>query len=202
MRNALAIFERSIDEARHLTGLYDFLSAQITVPYPFEDLLRAQVVYVVGAFDRLMHSLIRIGMRQTYMGTRPATAKYRAETVSLDVHAALVAATVPPAEYVFELEVSRKIGHLSYQRPGTVSDGLSLIWEEKQKWAAISAAMGMSEDDVKTKLTLISTRRNSIVHESDLHPMTDAKSTLTKQECIDITDFIHLCGRSIASLVT
>ena len=62
MRNALSVFNSSIAEARHLTALYQYLTGTVKAPYPFDDLLRSQIVYAVSAFDKLMHDLIRIAM--------------------------------------------------------------------------------------------------------------------------------------------
>jgi hypothetical protein len=166
MLNALAVFDRSIDEARHLTSLYDYLSRQITVPYPFEDLLRAQVVYAVGAFDKLMHDIIRIGMLESFLGTRVPTPKYLAETISLEFHGTLLSASIPPKELLFEREIAKKLGWQAFQRPDIVADGLSLVWGENKKWEKIAAAMGSDQQTVTTKLRLIATRRNAIVHES------------------------------------
>ncbi|HVI30179.1 hypothetical protein [Hansschlegelia sp.] len=205
MRDALAVFETSVGEAKHLTSLYEYLSAQVRVPYPFEDLLRAQVVYAVGAFDKLMHDIIRIGMLEIFTGVRQPTPKYLAETISLEFHGSLVAATVapaiPPKELLFERQVATKLGYISFQQPDNVASGLALIWPEQHKWAAIAAAMGLPAGTVATKLKLIATRRNAIVHESDMDPLSNTKSELTKAESADITDFILLCGRSIVGLV-
>ena len=66
----------------------------------------------------------------------------------------------------------------SYQEPNKVADGLSYIWEEKQKWKKISVQMNMDERIVKTTLKLIADRRNSIVHEADIDPSTNQKYSI------------------------
>ncbi len=202
MLRAVAVFDSSITEARNLTGLHGFLTSQIKAPYPFDDLLRSQVVYAVSAFDKLMHDLIRIGMMGCYGGTRVMTSRYKMESITIETHGMLVSAVVPPKEVLFEQEIVRKLSRLSFQDPDKVSEGLALIWDEKHKWTKIGAAMGWVPDDARTKLKLIAGRRNAIVHESDMHPVTNAKTPITVAECGDVTDFLQLCGRSIAQLVT
>jgi len=201
MLRSLAVFEASINEARHLSGLYRFLSQQIAVPYPFDDLLRAQLTYVISAFDKLIHDLVRIGMRDTYLGRRVPTPRYRAEPISLELHTALITTTTPPPEHTFEVEIVRKLRAASFQRPDQVAEGLALIWEEKHKWAAIAIAMGSDSQSVRIKLALYASRRNAIVHESDMDPMTNTKTVLTEQEVDEITNFIETCGRAIVGLV-
>ncbi len=201
MHRAVAAFNVSIQDARSLTALYDFLTTSVPTPFPYDDLLRSQIVYSVGAFDKLIHELIRIGMVATFMGTRPATAKYKAESISIQFHGTLVAATIPPKEILFEQEIGRKLSFLSFQDPPKVADGLAYIWEEKDKWLKIAGVMGISVDDTKTKMKLIVLRRNAIVHESDSDPLSNVKNAITRSECKDMTDFIELCGNSIAGLV-
>lgn len=201
MLNASAVFTHSIAEARQHTTLYDFLTGQIRVPAPFEDLLRAQVVVSVAAFDKLMHDIIRIGVCQAFAGVRAVTPKYQSESISIELHSALVSATIPPKEVLFEQAIVNKLRHLSFQHPDKVSDGLALIWDDKQKWSKIAGAMGLTGGFVSTKMKLIAGRRNAIAHESDMDPLTNTKTLISRAECNDITDFVEACGHAIVSLV-
>lgn len=201
MLNALAVFQESIAEAKQQSVLHEFLTAQLIVPVPFDDLLRAQFVQVVGALDKLMHDIIRIGMCQIYGGSRVATPRYLSESIPLQLHSALIGATLPPKEIIFEQAVVAKLSFLSFQHPDKISEGLSMIWSEKQKWQKIAAAMGQTSDATTTRLRLIVSRRNAIVHESDMDPLSNAKTPIARPEVDDATQFIEACGISIATLV-
>ena len=201
MLRATAVFNTSISEARALTGLYDFLSQSITSPYSFDDILRSQIVYGVSAFDKLIHDLVRIGMVATFVGTRTATPKYLSEVITIELHGALISATIPPKELVFEQEVIRKLRLQTFHDPTKIADGLSFIWTEAYKWQKIAAAMGRDAEDAKRFLKLIATRRNAIVHESDIDPISHTKTPITRAECNEITDFLSRCGNAIAGLV-
>lgn len=50
-------------------------------------------------------------------------------------------------------------------------------------------------------MKLIATRRNAIVHESDMDPLTNLKTPISREECETITDFIASCGNAIVGLV-
>jgi hypothetical protein len=201
MRNSLVVFRNSIAEARHLTSLFDFLTGNVRVPVPFDDLLRNQIAQVVGAFDKLLHDLIRIGMCEIFSGTRASTPRYQSESIPLQLHVALVSATIPPKEILFEQSVITKLSYLSFQHPEKISDGLSLIWNEKQKWAKIGLALGMTGEYASTQMKLIVSRRNAIVHESDMDPLTNAKTFISRDECEVISDFVERCGIAISNLV-
>jgi hypothetical protein len=202
MLNSANAFKGRIGTAREAGSLFDYLTTTVIGPQSFDDLLRFQIVYAVSAFDKLMHDLIRIGMTQTFMGTRSASNKYRSEQITLDTHASLVSTTIPPKEVLFEQEIARKLGFNSYQEPERVAEGLSLIWQEDQKWQKIGSEMGWDADKARKQLKLISVRRNGIVHEADIDLITNAKRPIMRTETIAITDFVELCGMSIAKLVT
>lgn len=202
MRNALAVFQNSLTEARNLNVLHDHIKNNLKLPFPVDDLLRSQIVYAVGAFDKLIHDLIRIGMVEIFMGNRVQTPKYLTEAFSLQTHAQIMAATIPPPEFIFSQVVATKLGYLSFQDPKKVADGLALIWAENGKWDRIAIILGDTSANVQLQLKLISQRRNSIVHESDMDPLTNQKSPITANEATDICNFITRCGQAITSLLT
>ena len=201
MHRALAEFKKTISEARELTVLHDFLLAQIKAPYAFDELLRLQLVYAVGAFDKLIHALVRIGIVNTYAGQRQPTRKYSEEPISMRVHLDLSQAGVPPATSVLESEIARKHSFLAFQDPDKVSDALSYIWDEKHKWQKIGDALSLSAEDTKTRLRLIVTRRNAIVHESDSAMLSNQKQPIDTVECGSSTDFIEFLGDVIHNFV-
>ena len=91
---------------------------------------------------------------------------------------------------------------MSFQDPVKVADGLSFIWNEGQKWQKIAGKIGLSDGVARTTLKLIADRRNAIVHEADIDPVTSLKLGITRQECEDTSSFLQNCGNEIAGLVT
>ncbi len=61
--------------------------------------------------------------------------------------------------------------------------------------------LGILEEDAKRKQRLIVTRRNAIVHEADLDPVTNQKQTITRAEATDISNFLFALGNRIYDLV-
>ncbi|MHC5917512.1 MAG: HEPN domain-containing protein [Nostoc sp.] len=190
-----------MEDARNLTSLYEYLEYSIKSPFSFDDLLRSQIVYSVSAFDKLIHDVIRIGIIEIFTNKRQPTQKYLAESISISTYNELIPATVPPKEYIFEQAIIKKLKIISYQDPEKVADGLSYIWNEKQKWQQIAIKIGMDDKAAKTTLKLIADRRNSIVHEADINPSTNTKYSISKTECQSITDFLWKCGEEIVGLV-
>ena len=201
MRNACALFNTNITAARQAGSLYDYLTVSVTSPLSFDDLLRSQIVYSVSAFDKLIHDLVRIGMVEIFTGRRPATAKYLTEAISLQIHSELATASFPPKEYIFEKNIFSKLKIISFQDPEKLAGGLSYIWSEGHKWQKIAGKMGLTDEVARTTLKLIADRRNAVVHEADIDPVTNMKLEITKQECEDISNFLHRCGNEIVNLV-
>ena len=202
MHNAKAIFIANMREADALIGIYDYLAGTVGEAISLDDLLRSRAVYSVSAFDKLLHDLIRIGIVQTYIGVRIATPKFQNEPIPLSVAQQLSSAVTPPPEVLFEQIIRAKLKILSFQDPDKLSDGLSYIWSEPQKWQKISARIGIPESTAKTTLRLIANRRNAIVHEADLDPITGQKIPISKNESDDISTFLFNLGNAICDLVT
>lgn len=209
MYNSYKNFERNIESVKNLTLVYNYLIENITAPICFDDLLRAQIVNSLSAFDKLIHDLIKIGIIEIFNGTRPPTPKYLSEPLKMEVYHELLAnnANIDDIDdilaraNIFEKAITEKLNYISYQDPSKISDGLSYIISDKMKWKTISQHLSMDEQAVKTQLKLIVSRRNSIVHEADINPQNLDKISIAQGDCEESVDFILRCGEAIYSLV-
>lgn len=201
MLNAKSTFHRNIQKANELGSLFDSLTTVVAMPVQFDDLLRSQIVQAVSAFDKLMHDLIRLGMVQIFKGTRTATPKYLSDTVPLSAVSALSAGALPPPEVAFAETIRTKHSILSFQDPDKIANGLAFIWNEKFKWTQIAEGLAMPEEQAKLKQKLIVSRRNAIVHEADLDPVTNQKIAISHAQAKDVADFQLALGNRICDLI-
>ncbi len=197
MNNALQQFKNNIRSCNELMALYDHLAFHLLLPNDLNDLLRAQFVNSISALDRLIHELIRIGSVQTFIGARPRTPKFDTFSISLNTYFNCLNNPLPSTEYWFEQEVILKHKHLSFQDPEKISEGLSLIWLETHKWGVLSSKMGIDERSLKTRLKTIVSRRNQIVHEADINPLTNSLSPIDRTEVQHTVNFINELGLTI-----
>lgn len=202
MSRAYTVFKKNIAEAKQLSALHGYLLTNIQLPLSHDDILRAQLVNCVSAFDKLIHDLILDGVLEIYLGRKPPTSKYLNEVLPLNTYMRMQTATIPPPEYIFKEAMFTKLKTISYQDPSKIADGLSYIWDESHKWVKIATEMGTSDDAVKRDLKLIATRRNSIVHEADLDPITHTKLDIDAPTVNTNSDFIEACGDAIEKLVS
>lgn len=187
-------------EADALTGIFDYLTGTVGGPVSFDDLLRSKLVYAVSAFDKLIHDIVREGMVEIFIGKRQPTPKYLSEPISMSIVQQLAATTTPPPEVLFEQTIRTKLKILSFQDPDKVSDGLAYVWGENQKWQKISAAIAADEKVTRTTLKVIATRRNSIVHEADIDPVSEAKLPISRGEVEDVGMLLRQVGEAIYTL--
>ncbi|MBT9160847.1 MAG: hypothetical protein DDT27_00838 [Dehalococcoidia bacterium] len=200
MPDALAVFRANMVDADTLTALYDYLSGSMGEALSFDDLLRSKFVYVVSAFDKLIHDVVRQGMLEIYTGARQPTPKYLAEPIPMYVVQQLITSTTPPPEVIFEQTIRSKLKILSFQDPDKVSDGLAYIWDESQKWQKIATAIGADQKVTRTTLKVISTRRNSIVHEADIDPVSETKRQISRSEVESVATLLRKVGEAIYAL--
>ena len=201
-------FEKNLNEVKNLSAVYQYLESNINVPICFDDILRSQIVYSLSAFDKFIHDLVKIGIIQIFNGSRPPTPKYSSEPLKMELYHELLNASddlldtiVASKANIFERAISEKLKYISYQDPSKVSEGLSYICIESQKWKIISESLSTNEKDTKIKLKLIVSRRNSIVHEADIDPQTLDKIPIFKSDCEDAVNFLLECGTAIYNLV-
>jgi hypothetical protein len=215
MQTAKNQFSHNIQYVRELQVLYQSLKEEQQLPNDLSDLLRAEIVYVVSALDKLVHELVRIGMLQVFTGNRPKTKSFERFTISNKTLDKIIETSLerkanpsrPPLadeelpSYWFEQEIVLKNKHFSYQEPKMIAEGLGLIWQEEYKWQKIGLRMAMTEQEVKETLNPIVSRRNQIVHEADINLQTGLKNEILDTDTKDIVDFIEKLGNAIYNCV-
>jgi hypothetical protein len=201
MLAAINQFGQNLLYVRDIGALHAALLA-LGLPNDLSDLLRGQLVLAVSALDKLIHELVRIGMLQVFAGSRPATDKYNTFQISAGTLANIQSASIPPPEFWFEREIVTRHQHLAFQQPDKIADALSLIWPERHKWQVIALALGSNESTLRTTLATIVTRRNQIVHEADIEPISNMRRMITVTDTEDALDLLEHLGREIYNQVT
>ncbi len=79
------------------------------------------------------------------------------------------------------------VRYRTFQKADDLADGLAFVWQKKQKWKVISAAMGMTSETAKAKLNAVAYRRDLIVHNADYN---EASGALYDCELVDAKNAI------------
>ncbi len=201
MQRAFDQFKDNMKYVKELDTLFLYLKETLHLPNDLTDLLRAEWVYSVSALDKLIHELIRIGMIEAFQGRRIRTSKFSSFGVKTDTLTSALTLTIPPPEYFFEQEIIERHKTNAFQAPEKIADALSLIWDEQYKWQKLSNSLGITQGDLTTTLKTIISRRNQIVHESDLDLISGARNSISKSEIDDVVLFIEKLSEEIFNVV-
>jgi hypothetical protein len=190
MSPAKPIFDSGLGYARSIRGVY-LAARSLILGIDLSDLLRAQIVSAVSAFDYYIHELVRFGMLEINAGTRPPTPGYHRFTIPL--RAVANSATNP---LWLDSEIREKHGYLAFQLPDKVADAIRNI-SEKTLWRELSTSLGIPDDKIKERLRLIVQRRNKIVHEADIDPTTGLRWGILETDVDATIDFLERVAHAI-----
>jgi len=162
MQTALDAFKGSMQRVRDMHALHQSLTNQLTGAIDLSDMLRAEIVLAVSAFDFFIHELTRLGMLECHGGSRPKSDAFGRFPIPMEAARRL---DIP----VLDGEIRAKHGFQSFQHPDKVAEAIRLISSIKL-WQEVANMLEEEPKQVKEGLALIVDRRNKIAHEADLDP--------------------------------
>ena len=216
MNLALKEFEDSILLVRQQTPIYDYLVNTLHLPTGYSsEILRSQLVCAVSAMDRFFHEVVRIGFIETFNGIRLKTPKYNSWQFSNETMLLVIKYSDPgfvpssgseTPQFLIEQDVISKLSILAFQHPDKIKEALSYVWLEDHKMQTIAQEMGFTGKDInkqlEQRLKLICERRNQIVHEGDIEPVSRQRRGIIQNDVNDMVDFIdHFC-HAVYTLIT
>lgn len=219
MNNYLTLFDNNVAQARSLSTIYINLRDGIHIEDVYNNnLLKAQLVNVVSAFDMFIHGIVKKGVIEIFNKTRKETPKFQSFAFQAKTILKLIEVMSPgfmPSssddipDVILEKELSDKLSFMSFQSPDKVTDALSLIWGEPHKLQALAADMNIrgcntneKANNLKQELTTIIQRRNQIAHEGDINPATQLPRSIELSDVNKASEFITSLGHAVFRRVT
>ncbi len=194
MRAALDTFETAIQRVRSLHALHAALSAQVTGVIDLSDILRAEIVLAVSAFDFFIHELTRLGMLECHTGKRSKTDAFNRFQLPMYVAATMSDATL-------DAEIRAKHAYLTFQQPDRIADAIRLF-SGVELWNDVASECRMEPKELKNAFSLVIDRRNKIAHEADLDPSYLGQRWPIDRAQVDYTcNLIEKVGRAIFRVV-
>ncbi len=192
MTSAYTKFETNIASASILERIFEYLSEK-TLPFEPDELLRAEYVMLVGAFDCYIHDFVRERMVKAFSNPSTMTDKARDYRISLGVMLDIINETNPISQMqLLEREIKKTESAFSYQSSTSVENVLGMIGFKKiwrTLWGNTDAATKRSQ------LDLIVRRRNQIAHEADIDFVTNSKNAISLADVSSTKEF--LCEMAI-----
>lgn len=163
-------------------------------------ILRAQFVLIVSAFDTYIHDIVRIGIIQQYEGIRAPAKGLSRLCISypnmLDFNSQPPIMKLPTLDRIIRNTNAAD----SYQSSTSVEYALGLIGLSKV-WSLAAVTMGGTGDDIKKRLDLIVRRRNQIAHESDYNPASGDQYPIDKIQVDQTIQFMKDLINVVKSLL-
>ena len=219
MNNYLTLFDNNVAQARSLSTIYINLRDGVHIEDVYNNnLLKAQLVNVVSAFDMFIHGIVKKGVIEIFNKMRKETPKFQSFAFQAKTILKLIEVMSPDfmpsssddiPDVILEKELSDKLSFMSFQSPDKVTDALSLIWGEPHKLQVLAADMNIcgcntneKAYNLKQELTTIIQRRNQIAHEGDINPATQLPRLIELSDVNKASDFISSLGHAVFRRVT
>ena len=201
MQDSIQQFRENIERVRAIGGLYEALNQLTTPVLDASDLLRTQIVMAVSSLDHYIHEIVRFGMLKVYDGKRPPTEAFQRFQVTMG--AAMTGFAGSSTSTWFETEIREKHGYLAFQHPDKIADAVRLF-SSCELWPSVASQLGLTVQDVKTRLQLIVERRNKIAHEADLDPSYSGigiRWPIFRNDSVQAVEYIQNLCETIHSIV-
>lgn len=197
MTNAFAKFESNIASAAILERIYEYLSKK-TLPFEPDELLRAEYVMVVSAFDCYVHDYVRERMVNAFKKPSLMADKTREYKVPLGIMIDIMNESNPISQIqLLENAIKKAESAYSYQSSSSVEHVLCLVGFKKIWTAMYGSPCGGTK---KKQLDIIVRRRNQIAHEADMNYVTNTKNTISLSDVVDAKAFLVDLSQHIDSL--
>lgn len=193
-------FQRNIDSIRAIDHLYQYFSKQVPA-MDLSEILRAEFVLTVSAFDCYIHDIVREGMIESFQNKRSKSREFQKFSLSLEFVNGILLASLENKVVLLESELQKVLSRFSYQNPTNVENALKLI-SVTNIWRRVASKLHISESEVKNRLSLIVQRRNKIAHESDYNYLTGSKEIIDHSMIADSLKFIEKLTKNIHRIVT
>jgi hypothetical protein len=205
MNSPLELFNKNIESIRKLSEIYNLIvSNNVVKKIDAEEILRAEIVLVVSAFDTFMHDLVREKIVNSFFEDSYEEIDFTKVDVTGECLKKIFEAKTSNEKKIILTEEIRRLHSLnSYQSPKSVEYAIGIlnikkIWSKlAEKFQSIPKYSVYNGENIKRELSLIIDRRNKIAHESDYNPINYEKYAIERSDVDTVLDFTITLVNSI-----
>lgn len=201
MRNAYSTFERNLNSVKTLHAIHEQF-IQIYSALDLSEILRAEYVLTVSAFDCYLHDLVQSRMHAiTFELDNNLPSEYAKFKIPIGTLKLFLAASGDDQKQILHAALKKSLSEFSFESPQTVERALGYIGVNKV-WTRISVILQKKPEEIRKQLSLIIFRRNCIAHQADIANYTDeTKQPIDRDDVSDIIAFIEALVNSINQLI-
>ena len=200
MQVAIEQFRTNLRRVRNLGSIAGVLDSQTTQALDLSDVLRAELVFAVSALDQFVHEVVRLGMLDSYRGSRVRTQGFLGFQVSLE--GVLESLDAGNGEQWLDDQIRTRNSYRSFQTPDNIAEAVRLV-SEISLWNEVAKRMDMSSQEVRETLHLIVSRRNQIAHEADVNPSPyEDRFSIDRKMVTEAVEFIEEVAESMYVVIS
>ncbi len=193
MTKSLSKFETNISSSSILERIFEYLYSK-TLPFEPDELLRAEFVMIVSAFDCYIHDFVREKLIDAFKDPSLIVDRTKEYKISLGAMMDIInESNLVTQLHLLEKEIKSIESKNTYQSSRNVEKALGIVGFRK-----IWSTMYGNKDAMTNKgqLDLIVRRRNQIAHESDMDFATNKKNPIALEDVKDAKQFLcELAGK-------
>lgn len=193
MTKSLSKFETNISSSSILERIFEYLYSK-TLPFEPDELLRAEFVMIVSAFDCYIHDFVREKLIDAFKDPSLIVDRTKEYKISLGAMMDIInESNLVTQLHLLEKEIKSIESKNTYQSSRNVEKALGIVGFRK-----IWSTMYGNKDAMtnKDQLDLIVRRRNQIAHESDMDFATNKKNPIALEDVKDAKQFLcELAGK-------
>ncbi|MBI5914114.1 MAG: hypothetical protein HY842_01960 [Bacteroidetes bacterium] len=185
-------FQRNIDSVKVLDAIYAYLNPKVT-SFDLSEILRAEYVLIVSAFDCYVHDIVREGMIEIFEGAKSANDKFNDFAIPFKIVNQLLSTNDSNTrKQIIDIAIKEVTSKDTYQAPAKIENALGLI-AVKNIWSLIVKELPeySSAKEIRDTLNIIVNRRNKIAHEADIDRATGQKKAINTEDITDALKFIE-----------
>ena len=192
MLKAIQLFRSNRSRILDLGAIYDlWVGKAPMLQKHLDEVLRAQVVLTVSAFDTFIHDCVRIGITRQFVSSGTLSNSLKGFPIPYEDFQAINSLATMTDKALYLDGVIKKVNSKdSYQSPASVEYALGLLGISNV-WTKLSPGMKMPASDIKAELANIVNRRNKIAHESDMDALGVSLNPITKVEVMHVLSFTY-----------
>lgn len=185
-------FRKNIESIKVLDAIYAYLNPKVT-SFDLSEILRAEFVLIVSAFDCYVHDVVREGMIEIFEGGKSSNEKYDDFSIPLKiVNQLLLTNSLEDRKQIIDIAIKDVTSKETYQAPAKIENALGLI-AIKNIWNLIAKECPEygSAQYIRGTLSIIVNRRNKIAHEADIDRATGQKKAINSSDITDVLKFVE-----------
>jgi len=200
MENSYSRFKANLISINALNHIYEYLNQCNVETIDLSELLRAEYVLIVSAFDSLVHDMVRSGLLRIFENENCDKSLDKFQ-ISLQVAKNILATdSLTERTRLLNLEIRKITSKDSYQSPSSIESALQLLSITKI-WSKLSLVISIPSEDIKKQLAIIIDRRNKIAHEADWNILMNEKNPIGNEDLIIVREFIKKISNALFTIV-